>query len=365
MSIRNPVSIHNSVLKKARDAVRPSLFLFWVIALGACSKPGLQTVAISGETMGTYYRVTLVGKPQQLPAKDVLTDWADDEFARINQSMSTYIPESELSVINRTEQQGWFDLSADLYEVLSKGQEISRASFGAFDVTVMPLVDLWGFGPGPHDYNIPDQTEINQTLARIGYQKLELDGELNRLKRPNGVAIDLSAIAKGYGADALGRVLKQKGFSHYLIEVGGELAASGLSARGDAWRVGVEYPNYDASAPSTRSPARTVMLTDRGMATSGDYRNYYEIQGRRYSHTIDPVSGRPVTHNLASVSVVAPSAAKADAWATALSVLGPERGYQLAEKNGLAAYFIVGQEEGFQVLITPEFEQYLFHEAAE
>lgn len=365
MSFRNPVSILKPMLKKARDAVGLSFFLLWVALLGACSKPGLQTVAISGETMGTYYRVTLAGELAKLPAKDLLTGWADDEFARINQSMSTYIPESELSAINRAERDGWFDLSADLYEVLAIGEKISVASAGAFDVTVMPLVDLWGFGPGPHDYTLPEQTEINQTLARVGYQKLELDHERNRLKRPDGVAIDLSAIAKGYGADALGRVLKQKGFSHYLIEVGGELVASGLSARGDAWRVGVEHPNYNTAAPTGRAPTRTVVLTDRGMATSGDYRNYYELQGRRYSHTIDPVSGHPVTHNLASVSVVAPSAAQADAWATALSVLGPKRGYQLAEQNGLAAYFIVGQEEDFQVLITPEFEQYLFHEAAE
>lgn len=338
--------------------MRPSLFLWLLIGLCACSKSGLDLVAVNGETMGTYYHVKLVGESGALPEAAELQNWADAEFARINQSMSTYIGDSELSLLNTTQGQGWLEVSSDLMHVLMVSQRVSQLSDGAFDITVMPLVNLWGFGPAEHDFQIPTDEEIQQTLSAIGYQKLVLDPENSRLQRPNGVTLDLSAVAKGFAADAVGRVLADKGYANYMVEVGGELALHGVSPRGGPWRIGVEKPEYGLPLGQP-APAQTVELSGVGMATSGDYRNYYELNGERYSHTIDPLTGRPIKHKLASVTVIAESCALADAMATALNVLGPEKGYALAAKAGVAAYFIVSAEKGFTVEYTDEFKQYL------
>lgn len=345
-------------LTKARGAVRLSLFLLLLGGLGACTDHNLRAVVVRGETMGTFYNVTVVAQKTALPSEAELRAWADAEFARINQSMSTYIADSELSRINRGESQTWQMVSPELMDVLQVSAEVSHLSGGAFDITVMPLVDLWGFGPREHDFKLPSDAEIEQTLTRIGYKKLTLDEPGLRLQRPDGVTLDLSAVAKGYGADAFSKLLLGKGFASHMVEVGGELRLAGMSPRGDAWRIGVEAPVYGL-ASNQPAPAQTVALADRGMATSGDYRNYYELDGKRYSHTIDPTTGRPITHKLASVTVIADTAAEADAWATALNVLGPERGFAVAQAQGLAAYFIIGGEAGFSVVHTEAFAQYM------
>jgi thiamine biosynthesis lipoprotein len=244
--------------------------------------------------------------------------------------------------------------SQGLLKVLEVAQETSRLSDGAFDVTVAPLVNLWGFGPGPMRDGIPDQDQIRSALARVGYQRLHLRSEPPgiRKERPD-LVVDLSAIAKGYGVDLVAEHLDALGLENYLVEIGGEVWGKGHNARGTPWRIAIEKPS-----PAQRSVYAVVRLDGRGIATSGDYRNFFEQQGQRFSHTIDPTSGRPVIHDLASVTVLSPTVTRADALATALLVLGPEQGYRLAEQQGLAALFIIREGDGYKEKQTRLFEQF-------
>lgn len=335
-----------------------SLFLFLCLALAACGKNELAEVAVSGKTMGTWYNVKVVGQKETLPAPEQLQGWADALFAEINQSMSTYIDDSELSRLNQTQSSDWQTISPRLFEVLKVSEQISALSGGAFDITVAPLVNLWGFGPGKHDYNLPADEAIEALRSHIGYHQVELQSEPQQLRKPAGLTMDLSAVAKGFAADELARELEARGFANVLVEVGGELALRGHSVRGGKWKIGVESPDY-AVLGANPGNAKVVALSDEGMATSGDYRNYYELEGKRYSHTIDPRTGRPITHKLASVTVVAETCAEADALATALNVLGSEAGMALAEEQKIAAMFIVNTEDGFKTLQSEAFKPYL------
>lgn len=345
---------------KARLNVLPSLFLLWacVFGIAACGKDGLAVVEVQGPTMGTFYTVKVVAPERDLPDVDVLQSWADDILQTINQSMSTYVADSELSKFNRSASDEWQQISPGLLHVLLLSQEISRLSDGAFDITVAPLVDLWGFGPEMRAETKPSEQEIAAEKARLGYQHIAIDEERLAARKPVGLTLDLSAIAKGYAADELANYIEAQGFSNIMVEVGGELSLRGVSVRNSPWRIGIETPAYQVlGAPSV--PAKTVELSDRGMATSGDYRNYYELDGERVSHTIDPVTGRPIAHALASVTVIADTAAEADGWATALNVLGPQRAPMLAESLGIAALFIVREGEGFETVFSPAFAPFL------
>lgn len=349
--------LFSAVMLKARGVLAPSLFL-WVLSLCACSQNSSQFVAVHGQTMGTFYNVTVVAPKNKLPTSTELKSWADAEFERINDSMSTYRPDSELSKINRDTDAQWHDVSIDLLQVLLVSEQVSQMSNGAFDITVAPLVNLWGFGPDKHEDAVPKDAEISALMANIGYKKVVLDPDNQRVQRPVGVTMDLSAVAKGYAADAFANILSSKGYQDFLVEVGGELVLKGVSPRGDNWSIGVETPSYGVLNPGPKT-TQVVELSNHGMATSGDYRNYYEIDGVRYSHTIDPRTGRPITHKLASVSVIAANCALADAWATALNVLGPDKGLEVAQQHKIAAYFIVSTGAEFKTEITPEFSQYL------
>lgn len=344
---------------KASAALAASLFLFALLLVAGCDRRAtLATVSAAGDTMGTYYNVKLAGEDGQLPTQDELTAWADQVFEDINASMSTYREDSELSKLNRSESEDWQSISAPLYEVLAISQEVSRLSDGAFDVTVAPLVNLWGFGPQKRQKQAPSDEEIQQLLATIGYSKLQLNEKRQALRKPAGLTLDLSAVAKGYAADQLANFLEAKGYDNIMVEVGGELCLRGVNARERPWKIGIESPSYSVLAP-TKGPAQTVALSGRGMATSGDYRNYYEIDGERFSHTIDPVTGKPITHALASVTIIAESSAKADALATALNVMGPEKAMALAEKQGIAAFLIVRRGDGFETWLSSAFKPYL------
>ena len=220
-------------------------------------------------------------------------------------------------------------------------------------MTVGPLVNLWGFGPVPRGDTIPSDTEIREALQKVGYTKIHTQISPPAIKkdRPD-IQIDLSAIAKGYAVDQVADYLDRSRVLDYLVEIGGELRAKGKNAEGTAWRVGIEKP-----VPNKRAVHQVLHLRDQAMATSGDYRNYFEKNGQRFSHTINPRTGRPITHNLASVTVINPSSMRADAMATALMVLGPEVGYELAERQKLAALFILRDSDGFQERATPKFGQ--------
>jgi thiamine biosynthesis lipoprotein len=227
------------------------------------------------------------------------------------------------------------------------------------DITVGPLVNAWGFGPDARPETIPSDAEIAGLLEKVGYTKLVLDSESSSLRKSEpGLLCDLSAIAKGYGVDRVAEALDGLSIQDYMVEVGGEVRTRGLNDQGQAWRIGIERPSVEG-----RVIQQVLSLSNGAMATSGDYRNYYEVDGVRYSHMIDPRSGRPITHRLASVSIVEERCTRADGLATALLVLGPDEGYRLAVANDLAVLFMVkDDEEGFKGLATPAFERLLERE---
>jgi thiamine biosynthesis lipoprotein len=335
---------------RARFALLPPLVL--VLLTAGCDRgDGIAAVTLRGATMGTTYSVVLSSPPARLdPA--ALQQRIDALLEEVNGLMSTYRPDSELSRFNALASTDWMPVSPELVRVVSAADAISRASGGRFDITVGPLVNLWGFGPQVDADRLPSQAEIDTARSRIGYRKLERRDDPPALrKRDPGLYVDLSAIAKGYGVDRVAELLEAEGVENYLVEIGGELRGRGRSGRGDPWRIAIERPES-----AGRSVFRVVELHATGMATSGDYRNFFEIDGKRYSHSIDPVTGRPVAHALASVTVLADSTMLADGWATALLVSGPERGMALAEAEGLAALLIVRDGDGYRAIATAAFE---------
>ena len=302
-----------------------------IALMAGCGKPqpGLR---FSGVTMATQYVVT-IANPGGLSISEVKPR-VDALLVDINRSMSTYDPNSELSRLNANPSTDWIAVSDPLYHVLVAAKRIGRASAGAFDVTVGPLVNLWGFGPEVRT-GFPDAAAIREVLERVGQQRFELrDAPASLRKRRVDLMIDLSGIAKGYAVDAVAELLEGLGATDYLVEIGGEIRARGRNDNGEPWRIGVESPVSDR-----REIAQTVALTGAGMASSGTYRNYFEHEGVRYSHMIDPQTGYPVKGDLAGVTVIHDSAMVADAWATALMTLGGVRARAIATEAGVAALF--------------------------
>ncbi len=329
--------------------------LFFAVLLSACAREsGPDVRHFSGNTMGTTYNITVVSEPGERLTFDDETLQAkiDEQLRLINRHMSTYIDDSELMLFNAAEANVWHAVSEPMAEVLRISQQVSVASGGAFDVTVGPLVNLWGFGPLFTDDQVPEPEAIADMLGRVGYTKLELEGTWAR--KSDELFVDLSGVAKGYGADWLADFLAQQGLRNYLVEIGGDLRAVGVNPRGQPWRIAIEKPSLARSGV-----VAVASLDNRGMVTSGDYRNYFEADGRRYSHTIDPSTGYPVDHNLVSVTVVADTAALADAWATALMVLGPEAGMIVAEREQLAVFMILSEEGELIERQSPSFSRYM------
>lgn len=342
---------------KARMGFAASLFLCFV-SLVACQQKPLRQIQTAGPTMGTTYsvKVVLAGDSTSELTSAKLKRIADAELHAVNGSMSTYQSDSELSLWNQSKQEDWYKVSDELYQVLALSQQVSEKSTGAFDVTVMPLVNLWGFGPVKTD-QIPSNDDVARVKKQVGYGSIKLNPSTPAVRKPADVYVDLSAVAKGFGADQVARKLVSLGYQNFMVEVGGELVLSGQNALGRPWRIGIETPSYDLLGG--REPAEAVTLSNVAMATSGDYRNYYEVDGKRLSHTIDPSTGFPITHNLASVTVIAATCAQADAWATALNVLGAEKALAIAEQEQLAVYLLVKQKQGFKAIYSSGFEPYL------
>jgi thiamine biosynthesis lipoprotein len=334
------------------------LTLVAVLALAACGSAGVQhrQIDISGSTMGTTYSIKVVDPPAQLQ-RATLQSLVNEELDALVGTFSTFDPRSELERFNHNRRTQWIPASAELVEVLREARRVSEASGGAFDVTVGPLVDLWGFGPPRGGDRIPSGPELESLLSHVGYRKLAARSDPPAVRKLDpDVVVDLSAIAKGYAVDRVARLLEARGISRYLVEIGGELRGLGLNRNDEDWRVGIETPSDNAPG------LRTVITIDHtGVATSGDYRNYFLKEGRRYSHEIDPRTGKPVTHKLASVTVISPRTMHADAMATALMVLGPDAGYALADREGLAAYFIIRTANGFVDRQTAAFDRYRIH----
>lgn len=341
-----------------------------LLAIQGCSQTEPAINKISGPTMGTEYHVSWVSVYQsqaELAAeRQAIQTNIDALLVGINKSMSTYDPQSELSLINSNYTAQWQEISEDLHRVMVMSMQVNSDSESAFDVTVGPLVNLWGFGPSERSEQAPAAEVIENTLNTIGSDVIHLrkhnTGYELKLDAPR--YIDLSAIAKGYAVDMIGYYLENQNIQGYLAEVGGEILARGTKSsmlsqdsqdtafKGKPWRIAIEAPN-----DSERTAQIVIPLSNMGIATSGDYRNFFEQKGQRYSHTLDGRTGYPVNHDLASVSVLHESVAMADAWATALTVLGVEKGLQIAEQLGLAAFFIQRTDTGFQQFSTSEFEQ--------
>lgn len=326
--------------------------LVCLLMLCACQqRPEAKSVTFSGPIMGTEYRITIVvpgpGDLDQLES-DILT-----EMNAVNSSMSTYLVDSEISQINRLPAETLFVLSPQLNSVLSEALEISELSQGAFDVTVADAVNLWGFGPDGVITEQPSAEQLVQLQTSVGYENLRLiDSSLSKLNA--ATKIDLSAIAKGYAVDQVARLLQAKQLNNFLIDIGGELRLSGLNVDQRVWRVAIEKPQ------TLGGVQQVLELTDAAIATSGDYRNFIRIDGRKYSHTINPKTLTPVFHRLALVSVVSENASTADALATALMAMGEEAALEFAIRQDLVAYFVIrGDDDSYKISYTDKFARFL------
>ena len=320
-----------------------------VTLIGACD-PGMLYHGHTGLTMGTYYSVSYAGGPS---CDDGLTAPIERELATVNAQMSTYLPDSEVSRFNASTSLEWIPVSEDLARTVAVALELSRQSDGAFDVTVGPLVNLWGFGPEDRQ-GAPSVEDLASARTRVGFDKLSVDIEASALKKSIAdLHVDLSAIAKGHGVDRVAKLLEDHGCEQYLVDIGGEVRTRGQNSSGTQWRVGIEVPDGSGSVE------RVLHLSGQAAATSGDYRNFIVASGTRLSHTIDPKSGRPVDHALASVTVVAATAELADAYATLINVLGPDAGLSFARSKQLAVFVILRGEAGFEERYTAPMASYL------
>lgn len=342
------------------DASRKTAVLLVVMAvfLFACDKKEVKVepVVLTGSTMGTTYSIKIAQVLEQIPL-DRLQKEIDTRLQEINNLMSTYQSDSEISKFNRFKKTDWFEIALDHLIVIEEAQKISQLSEGAFDITVGALVELWGFGKKTQQEIVPEDGKIQELLNSVNYKKIRLQKNPPAISKLNPeITIDLSAIAKGFAVDQLALLLEKKGLINYLVEIGGEIRSKGRKDKNNPWFVAIEKPTV-----SQRTIQKIVILEDKSMATSGDYRNYFEKDGRRYSHTINPSTGRPITHHLASVSVVHESCMTADGLATALMALGPKKAFQLAKKQNLAAFFIVRVGDGFEERMTLGFEQLILN----
>ncbi len=337
-----------------RRLIVPALFVVALFAVTIfrdrpASGPESAVWTFSGPTMGTAYAVKVVAVDLDDSAKLAIHTAIRGAVDSVDQAMSTFKPESELSRFNLSGT-GEFPMSEDLARVMAAALEVAELSGGALDVTVGPLVDAWGFGPDGWG-EPPDDSRLDVLRESVGWRKLVLDEEAQTMRKTTeGLRVDLSSIAKGFAVDKVLVGVMELGFEDAMIEIGGEVRTAGLNERGRPWRIGVERPDEE-----DRVAGLAVEISGRALATSGDYRNFREVDGNRISHTIDPRTGRPVDHNLASVSVLADTCIEADAWATALNVLGPEEGVAVAEEQGIDALFIVRKDSGFDTIRTGGF----------
>ncbi len=305
--------------------------------------------------MGTSWQVQIavpVGREPPVVLAEAITSL----LQRLDkQVFSTYEPTSELSRLNATAVGTPLIASRELQEVLLLARTIHRQSFATFDVSIGELVNLWGFGPQA-THAIPSEVAITAAMQRLGAEQYEVDARAGTVTRLADITLDLSGIAKGYAVDRLAELLQSQGLVHFLVEIGGEVRTSGWQQPLQSWVLAIEDPATGGATPLALIDTQGQALA---VAGSGDYRNFFEVDGERYSHELNPRTGRPIDHALAAVTVAADTAAEADAWATALMVLGPIDGPLLAEKRGMAAYFAVRGDQGWESRYTPGFEPFL------
>ncbi|MHC5178763.1 FAD:protein FMN transferase [Serratia rhizosphaerae] len=339
--------------------MRASAMKGWLtlVALGATlllSGCGPAQVSLEGKTMGTSYSIRYLPGDDTPSASEIQTE-IDKRLELVNDQMSTYRPDSELSRFNRSRAvDTLFPVSAATAQVVSEALRINRVTDGALDVTVGPLVNLWGFGPEGRRTQVPEAAELAQRRAWTGIDKLAVQGNA-LVKHIPELYVDLSSIAKGYGVDVVVNYLQSRQVRNYMVDIGGEVRTRGLNGKEQPWRIAIERPSDDAQ----QRAQLVIQPGNMAIATSGDYRNYFEQDGVRYSHTIDPRSGRPVEHRLASITVISPTCMTADGLSTGLDVMGPERGMALANLLGIPVYMIVKTDDGFEERYSAAFEPYM------
>ena len=317
----------------------------------------LETLVYSGNTMSTTWQVKLVDTEFSESRKKQVSQAIRKKLDLVNSQMSPYHRGGDIYRLNEANAGVPVKVHPEVLGVLQRAVEISEMTGGAFDVTVGPLIRLWGFHDKRPLTAPPDEKAISEAKAKIGYQHLELDAGANTVsKAVKELDVDLSAIAKGRAVDMVAEVLNSLGEENYMVEVGGEIRCLGQNDRAKPWRIGIEQP-AEHDVDMQRKVLRVVSLSGLSLATSGDYRSYYMINDQRYSHTIDPSTGKPVNHSLASVSVLTEDCMTADALATGFTVLGVKKSRQIADKHGIAAYFIERNADGFSTVASKMFEK--------
>ena len=350
-SVRTSCLTISSAVKAAFIGALLGLILV-VAAVSGCRRSHPGATVFTGMTMGTTYTVKVVKLPDGVKQEEI-EKAIETRLDSINAAMSTYREDSEVSRFNRAAANQWFPVSEETANVLRDALRIGEKTDGAFDVTIGPVLRLWHFGAeASREKKLPSDEAIAKARQCTGYSKISVRPSPPAIEKSQpDVTLDLSGIAKGYAVDEVSRLLDENGIVDFMVEIGGEVRAKGVNAHGVAWRIAVEKPLV-----GERTIQRVVSLQDAALATSGDYRIFFEIDGKRYSHVIDPRTARPVEHQVVSVTVVAGDCATADALATGLMVLGPDRGMALATKEELPVLFILRTEDGFVEKATPSFK---------
>lgn len=336
-------------------AVIASAFLF----LAGCDSAAKETpTVLQGKTMGTFWRVSLVGiNTDQAKA---LEQKIQAQLDSDDQLMSTWKNDSALMRFNHTASTAPWPVSEAMADIVTESLRVGEKTDGVMDITIGPLVNLWGFGPDQQPIKTPTQAQIDAAKARTGLAHLTVinrAGEQFLQKDIPDLYVDLSTVGEGYAADHLARLMEQQGINRYLVSVGGALVSRGLNAKGQSWRVAIQKPTDRENAAQA-----VVDINGHGISTSGSYRNYYELDGKRISHVIDPRNGKPIQHKLVSVTVIAPTALEADAWDTGLMVLGSEKAKEVVQREGLAVFMISKEGEGFSSWMSPQFQAFLVNE---
>ena len=333
-------------LKSCHSSLTRLLAAAASLALAACAAPPRETL-LDGETMGSAWTVKIAGS---LPLdREQLQAGVQARFEAVDQALSTYRADSALSRFNDHASDDWIDIDPELAQVLGYALSLAQLSDGAYDVTVGPLVNLWGFGPDPATHRVPTDSAIAAARARVGWRKVEVDVQQHRARKQSGVRIDLSSLGKGRGVDRVAEYLDAQGVANYLIDLSGKLRARGRNARGMVWQVAVEQPAPDDPSGAARTVPAVVALRDESIATAGNYRRFFESGGRHYSHIIDPRTGAPVAHATLSATALGPTCMQADALATLLMVMDPAAALRIAAGQGVPALLIQREGGGFSL----------------
>lgn len=318
----------------------------------AAERPMLE---IHGRTMGTFYGVKVVG---DFPGgQQALQSQVDALLKHYNDEISTYDPNSALSKFNQLQSVQPFPVSQDMADLIISALRVGQRTQGVLDVTVGPLVNLWGFGPDKRPVKTPTDEQIAAARARVGIDRLHVEVSADHAtlrKDVPSLYVDLSTIGEGFGADKVAEFLEARGVHHYLVEIAGASRSRGVNAKGEPWKLAIQKPTDELE------DIQAIIIPDgRAVSTSGSYRNYYELDGKRYSHIIDPASGKPITHKLVSVTVITPTAMEADGLDTALMVMGPGKAMAFAKQQNLAVYLVSKTAQGFKAEYSPAFAPYL------